>query len=74
MFQVLLLSSEGPFMPSTYEALYISLIRMFSGSVCVMDSAYLVVCMRSVDERDDLFQYATSVLDNYSDSVYHNYS
>ena len=40
----------------------------------MMDSAYFVVCMSSVDERDDLFQYATSVLDNYSDSVYHNYS
>ena len=47
---------------------------MFSGSDYMMDSAYFVVCMSSVDERDDLFQYATSVLDNYSDSVYHNYS
>lgn len=39
-----------------------------------MNSAYFVVCMSFVDEKDDLFQYASSVLDNYSDSGYHNYS
>lgn len=39
-----------------------------------MNSAYFVVCMSFADERENLFQYATGVLDNYSDGVYHNYS
>ena len=40
----------------------------------MMDSTYFVAWMSFVNEKDDLFQYTTSVLNNYSDGGYHNYS
>lgn len=72
MFQVFLLLIRKPLHPIYLRnSVFLS---ECSHSVCVMNSAYFVLCMSFVDEKDDLFPYAISVLDNYSDSGYHNYS